>query len=198
MLGIITDFSVGSEVSNATSATASSSKSPGFLGVFFCAGATVAELVDLVAGAGAGAGTLAGVGVGGIFAGTSGASIGFIMIGGSGIFIAGFTGATILGSSGIFTPFTKPAKPSTRLLVCSKSRVLLFINERTGKSYGLFPNGCSICSAAASMPNNAKDKIVVTGTTPQTPTSCTKIIGNEHTYTMSVDFKCVMMHPGGG
>jgi hypothetical protein len=69
---------------------------------------------------------------------------------------------TVSGVNDIFTPLTKPVNPSTLLLVCSKSRELLFINARTGKSYGLLPNGCSICSAAASIPKSASERIVVT------------------------------------
>ena len=78
------------------------------------------------------------------------------------------------------------------------SRVLLMINPLTGRWYGRFPNGCSICSAAASVPNSASDNNAVVGTTAKTPTSCTKINGNVQTYTIRVDFKCVMIHPGGG
>eukprot|EP00982_Pelagococcus_subviridis_P017816 31566-Pelagococcus_subviridis.AAC.26 len=72
------------------------------------------------------------------------------------------------------------------------------IKPRTGRWYGRFPNGCSICSAAASVPNSASDSSAVVGTTANAPTSCTRMNGNVHTYTMSVDLRCEMMHPGGG
>ena len=142
-----------------------------------------------------GAGVTKAVGIGG--GGVGGSDV-FNVCGNVFADIASFDGVEPSGMNGIFTPFTKPVIPITFSLVCSRSRELLFISARTGKSYGLLPNGCSICSAAASIPNRARERMVVTGTTPHTPTSCTKIIGNEHTYTMSVDFKWVMMQPGGG
>ena len=52
--------------------------------------------------------------------------------------------------------------------------------------------------AAAPVPKSANDRIAVVGTTASTPTSCTRINGSAHMYTMSVDLRCVMMHPGGG
>ena len=75
---------------------------------------------------------------------------------------------------------------------------MALMSALTGRWYGRLPKGCSICSAAASVPKSANDRIAVVGTTASTPTSCTRINGSAHMYTMSVDLRCVMMHPGGG
>ena len=68
------------------------------------------------------------------------------------------------GTKANLVPFTKPVIPSTFLLVCSKSRPLLFISA--GRVNDAHPiKGCSICSAAASIPKSASERIAVTNNT---------------------------------
>ena len=65
---------------------------------------------------------------------------------------------------------TYPANPRTGLDVWPMSRVLLMMRPRTGRWYSRFPKGCSICSAAASVPNSASASSAVVGTTARRPT----------------------------
>lgn len=104
-----------------------------------------------------------------------------------------FDGVEFFGMNGIFILFMKFVILIIFLFVCSRFRELLFISARMGKLYGLLLNGCLICLVVVLILNRVRERMVVMGMMFYILILCIKIIGNEYTYIMSVDFKWVMM-----